>query len=75
MNIIIFLKIAFSLLLFILFIFFFGFPSWEKFQAKEVMSNKRKVNPTESITPAVTIFKIKKNSVYQFKIKKPNSNK
>ena len=62
MNIITFLKIAFSLLLFILFIFFFGFPSWEKFQAKEVMSNKRKVNPTESITPAVTICALDKKT-------------
>ena len=75
MNLLIFLKIVFSLTLLIIFIFLFGIPSWEKFQAKEVMINKIKVNPIKSITPAVTICALDKVTVQgwkSFNIKKGN---
>ena len=67
MNLLIFLKIVFSLTLLIIFIFLFGIPSWEKFQAKEVMINKIKVNPIKSITPAVTICALDKVTVQGWK--------
>ena len=54
MNILIFLKFLFSLSLFITFLLFFGLPSWNKYQAKEVFINKRKMSINDISPLAVT---------------------
>ena len=78
MNLVILPKIGFSLILLIIFIFFFGIPSWKKFQAKEVMINQRKINQIEGITPAVTICALNTVTLQGWKyshIKKENDKK
>jgi hypothetical protein len=55
MNTFILLKFSFSTTLLILFIFYFGIPSWNKFEAREVIINKRKISTEDIASPAVTI--------------------
>ena len=55
MNILVFLKYLFSISLLITFIWFFGIPSWNKFQAREVIINKRDITTDEIAPPALTI--------------------
>ena len=57
MKLFIILKLLFSIFLLMTFVFYFGLPSWEKFQAGEVMNNKRKVinKGNSSVTPVLTL--------------------
>ena len=57
MKLFIILKLLFSIFLLLIFVFYFGLPSWEKFQAEEVMNNRRMLinKGNDSITPALTI--------------------
>ena len=53
-KVFIFLKLAFSTTLLIAFIVFFGIPSWNKYQAGEVLINKRKILTSNIGPPAIT---------------------
>ena len=55
MNFCFFSKLIFSGFLLVIFVFYFGAPSWYKFQAQEVMNNRRTLDNEDSVTPAVTI--------------------
>ena len=78
MSIVILLKIGFSLTFLMIFIFLFGIPSWEKFQAKQLRINKRKINQIEGITLAETICALNRITIHGWKyshIKKENDKK
>jgi hypothetical protein len=62
MNLIVFLKFIFSVILLILFFYFFGLPSWYKFEAGKVMVNKRKISNIDSVTPALTVCALEQES-------------
>ena len=53
MNIIIGAKALYSFSLLVIFLFYFGLPSLRKFQAKEVLINKRAIS-LDQATPAIT---------------------
>ena len=55
MNVLIFLKYVFSTALLTFFVCIFGIPSWDKFQAKEVIVNKREISSVDIAPPALTI--------------------
>ena len=65
MNILILLKILFSLSLFGTFFFFFGLPSWRKYQAKEVFINKQKISIHNIPPPAITFCAFQEGSAWK----------
>ena len=62
MKLLILAKLAFSTALLVLFLRFFGLPSWAKFQAGEVMTNRRMLRSNDSIAPALTICALDRES-------------
>ena len=65
MNIFNLLKIVFTLSLFATFVFFFGLPSWRKYQAKEVFIKKQKISIHSIPPPAITICAAQEGSTWK----------
>ena len=65
MNIISLLKILFSLSSFFVFLYFFGLPSWRKYQAKEVYINKHKISIHDIPPPAITFCALNHKSSWK----------
>ena len=65
MKILLLLKILFLLTLISVFLYFFGLPSWRKYQAKEVFINKQKISIHDIPPPAITFCAVKDGSSWK----------